>query len=252
MKSGLTHWVPVLALITIMASGAALSVALNAGSVTDVKRLSVAGDISVGQRNVVLRLLGDDHLIDTTIEDLQATLESKSWIHSATVERSWPDALLITVTPEQPIALWNDDAYLNDEGQVFTSPFVNQARLPQLYGPAGKEGMVMAQYQQLNNTLFKVGQHIEMLTLGPRHNWRFQSDAGIEVLLGKSALMARVQRLLRVTEFIEKSGKLDQIEQIDTRYGNGVAVEWKDKDKDKDKDSINLATNYNSQREAKL
>ncbi|MFT4799938.1 MAG: cell division protein FtsQ [Candidatus Azotimanducaceae bacterium] len=191
-------------------------------------------------------MLRDDQLIDTAIEDLQEALESKSWIHTATVERSWPDALVITVKPEHPIALWNDDAYLNDEGLVFSSPFVNQARLPQLYGPAGKEGVVMAQYQQLNNTLFKVGQHIEMLTLDRSYNWRFQSDAGIEVLLGKSALMARVQRLLRVTEYIEKSGKLDQIELIDTRYGNGVAVEWKDKD------SIDLVRNYNSQREAKL
>jgi len=246
MKSGLTRWVPVIALIAVMASGAVLSVSLNAGSVTEIKRLSVTGDISVSQRNAVFRLLGDDYLVDTAIEDLQETLELKSWIHSATVERSWPDALVITVSPQQPIALWNDDAYLNDEGQVFTSPFVNQARLPQLYGPAGKEGVVMAQYQQLNNALFKVDQYIEMLTLDPSYNWRFQSDAGIQVLLGKSALMARLQRLLRVTEYIEKSGKLDQIEQIDTRYGNGVAVEWKDKD------SINLATNYNSQREAKL
>jgi cell division protein FtsQ len=246
MKSALTSWVPVIALIAVMASGAAISVALNAGSLTELKRLSVAGNISVSQRNAVFRLLGNDQLIDMPIADLQDRLESESWIHTATVERSWPDALVITVTPEQPIALWNDDAYLNDEGQVFASPFVNRARLPQLYGPAGKEGVVMAQYQQLSNTLFKVDQHIEMLTLGPRHNWRFQSEAGIEVLLGKSALMARVQRLLRVTEYLEQSGKLDQIEQIDTRYSNGVAVEWKDKG------SINLATNYNSQREAKL
>lgn len=246
MKSGLTNWVPVIALIAVMASGAFISVALNAGSVTELKRLSIAGDISVSQRSAVFRLLGGDQLIHTPIADLQDRLESESWIHTATVERSWPDAIVITVMPEQPIALWNDDAYLNDEGNVFASPFVNRARLPQLYGPAGKEGVVMAQYQQLNNTLFKVDQHIEMLTLDPRFNWRFQSDTGIEVLLGKSALMARVQRLLRVTEYIEQSGKLDQIEQIDTRYGNGVAVEWKDKD------SINLVTNYNSQREAKL
>jgi cell division septal protein FtsQ len=65
-------------------------------------------------------------------------------------------------------------------------------------------------------------------------------------LLGKSALMERVQRLLTVTEYIEQSGKLDQIEQIDTRYGNGVAVSWKNQS------GTNLATNYNSQRDAKL
>tara|TARA_R110002072_G_scaffold2252_2_gene18591 strand:- start:55218 stop:55958 length:741 start_codon:yes stop_codon:yes gene_type:complete len=246
MTIGLKQWVPVFALLLAMAAAAILSITVNAGSISEIKQLSVAGEISINQRNSVFRLINDEQLLGTPIVDLQRTLESESWIQSATVERSWPDAIVVTVTPERPIALWNDDAYLNDAGKVFMSPFVNQARLPQLYGPDGKEALVMAQYQQLNNTLFKVGQRIEMLTLGPRDNWRFSSDAGIDVLLGKTALMERVQRLLKVTEFIEKNGKLDQIEQIDTRYGNGVAVAWKNQS------STNLATNYNSQREAKL
>ena len=246
MTIGLKRWLPVLALLMVMGSAAMLSIAVNAGSMTEVKRLSVAGNLSVNQRNTVYQLINNQQVLDTSISDLQQKLELESWIQSATVERSWPDAVVVTVTPEHPIALWNDDAYLNDAGQVFRSPFVNRARLPQLYGAVGKEFIVMSQFQQLNSTLFKVGQHIEMLTLGPRGNWRFQSDAGIEVLLGKSALMERVQRLLTVTEYIEQSGKLDQIEQIDTRYGNGVAVAWKNES------GTNLATNYNSQREAKL
>lgn len=246
MMIGLKRWLPVLALLMVMASAAALSIAINAGTMTEVKRLSVTGELSVSQRNTVLQLINSQQLLDTPISDLQQKLELESWIESATVERSWPDTVVVTVAPEHAIALWNDDAYLNDAGEIFRSPFVKPVRLPQLYGPVGKEFMVMAQFQQLNNTLFKVGQHIEMLTLGPRDNWRFQSDAGIEVLLGKSALMERVQRLLTVTEYIEQSGKLGQIEQIDTRYGNGVAVAWKDES------GTNLATNYNSQREAKL
>jgi len=246
MTVSLKRWLPVLALLMVMASAAALSIAVNSSSMTEVKRLSVKGELSVNQRNAVLGLINNQQSLDTPISDLQQKLEMESWIESATVERSWPDTVVVTVTSEHPIALWNDDAYLNDKGQVFISPFVNRARLPQLYGPVGKEFIVMTQFQQLNNTLFKVGQHIEMLTLGPRDNWRFQSDAGIEVLLGKSALMERVQRLLAVTAYIDQSGKLDQIEQIDTRYGNGVAVAWKDQS------GTNMATNYNSQREEKL
>ncbi|MFT7306675.1 MAG: cell division protein FtsQ [Candidatus Azotimanducaceae bacterium] len=246
MTLGLKRWLPVLALLMVMAAAAALSIAVNAGSMTEVKRLSVTGELSVSQRNTVFNIIGNQQLLDTPIADLQQKLEMESWIQSATVERSWPDTVVVTVAPEHPIALWNDDAYLNDEGQVFRSPFVNRARLPQLYGPIGKEFIVTTQFQQLNNTLFKVGQYIEMLTLGPRDNWSFQSDVGIEVLLGKSALMERVQRLLTVTEYIEQSGKLDQIEQIDTRYGNGVAVAWKEQS------GTNLSTNYNSQRDAKL
>lgn len=251
MTVGLKSWIPVLAVVAVMASGTALSVAVNTGVVSKVKQVSVLGDITINQRNAVFRFLGNYELLATPIDELQQELAAESWIHAATVERRWPDTLLISVVPERPIALWNDDAYLNDDGEVFTSPFVNQARLPQLYGPVGREAEVMTQYQQLNTALFRVGQSIETLTLGPRNNWRFQSDIGIEVLLGKAALMERVQRLLRITEFIVEQGQLDQVDQIDTRYGNGVAVAWKNKDNIADMKPV-VATNYNSQREAKL
>ena len=207
MNNSLKRWMPVFALVSLMAMGATVSVAMNAGAITEVKQVSVTGDITVNQRNAVFRLLGNYELLETPIDTLQQQLAKESWIRLATVERRWPDTLLISVTPEQPIALWNDDAYLNDQGEVFASPFVNHTRLPQLYGPVGKEADVMAQYQQLNNALFRFGQSIEMLTLGERNNWRFQSDSGIDVLLGKAALMERVQRLLRVTQYIEEQGR---------------------------------------------
>lgn len=251
MKFGLNKWIPVFAVLAVMVSGTALSVAVNKGVVSEIKKVSVSGDITINQRNAVFRLLGDFDVSARSIESLQLDLAAESWIHAVSVERRWPDTLLITVAPEHPIALWNDDAYLNDDGEVFTSPFVNQARLPQLYGPVGKEKEVMAQYQQLNTTLFRVEQSIEMLTLGPRGNWRFQSDSGIDVLLGKAALMERVQRLLHVTEFIEKQDRLNQVAQIDTRYSNGVAVAWKDQGGMENIGPV-VATNYNSQREAKL
>jgi cell division protein FtsQ len=251
MTSVLKRWVPVLAVIAVMAAGTALSLAVNNGVVSEVKQVSVTGDITVNQRNAVFRLLTDYEVLAIPIDRLQQELAAEGWIQSATVERRWPDELMISIVPERPIALWNDDAYLNDEGEVFNSPFVNQARLPQLYGPVGKEAVVMAQYQQLNTTLFRLGQSIETLTLGARENWRFQSDAGIEVLLGKAALMERIQRLLRVTEFIDEQGRLDQVEQIDTRYGNGVAVAWKDQSSMAMMKPV-VARNYNSQREEKL
>lgn len=239
-------WLPVIGLLTLMIVGASLLVAVNAGAVVDVRSIAVAGDITVPQRNAVFRTLSDIGVSTTPIESVQQRLEARSWIQSVSVERRWPDVLQINVVPERPIALWNDDAYLNDRGEVFSSPFVNQSKLPQLYGPVGKEAQVMAQFKQLNATLFSVGQNIEVLALDDRFNWTLQSDSGIEVLLGKTALMERVQRLLKVTDHIRDSGRLKHIEQIDTRYGNGVAVAWKDNT------DLEVASNYNSQREAKL
>ena len=222
--------------------------AANAETGSEAKgTVTIAGPISTAQRLEVLKRIAGFDLPAGEIKQLQARLREIPWIARVAVEKKWPSDAVITITPEQPIALWNDDAYLNGEGKVFQSPFTNQTRLPQLYGPEGQEEAVMQQYQLLGSTLFSIDQRIEFLELGQRGEWRFRTDRGIDVLLGNTDLMERVQRLVQVAAHIEALGKLDQVNHIDTRYSNGAAVYWKE-----DKDDLNVATNYNSQREIKL
>lgn len=239
------------ALFTVIA---AVAYAAKVKPTWPINEVAVNGQISDQQRDAVYEFLARDGMSDMPMLELQQKFESRSWISSATLARRWPDGLLVTIVPEQPIALWNDDDYLNEKGRVFSSPFVNQERLPQLYGPEGKQELVMAQYLQLNNMLFKGGQQIDQLTLDERGNWQFKSNQQFDVLLGKTALMERVQRLLQVTEHIAANGKLNQIKQIDTRYVNGAAVAWHDHSLVAQTVSteLKLATNYNSQRESKL
>jgi len=212
----------------------------------EIEQIAIAGDLSAEQHSALQELLQDQNLLELPMADIQASLDATGWIQGTTLGRAWPDVLRIHVVTEQPVALWNDDAYLNDKGVVFHSPFVNESRLPQLYGPVGSEELVMAQYLQLNNMLFKADQYIEQLQLDNRGNWEFQSNIGLDVLLGKTALMERVRRLLQITDHIALEHSLADIEQIDTRYVNGAAVAWKATKK------IDLATNYNSQREPNL
>ena len=221
--------------------------------------VAVDGDISTPQRAAVYELLRSEQLYDLPMAAIQTRMEQESWIGAAALSRRWPDILMITVYPEKPVALWNDDAYLNEQGRVFRSPFLNQHRLPQLFGPENEQEVVMAQYLQLNNMLFQGGQQIDQLTLDARGNWRFQSNLKIDVLLGKTALMQRMQRLLQITDHITNNGKLKQVKQIDTRYVNGVAVAWLDEEvravalqSTEVSPELKLATNYNSQRESQL
>ena len=246
-------------LIFAMALVATLAYVARVNPGWPLNEVAVDGDISLEQRTAVFNLLRDAELFDLPMTDIQTRVEQEGWISSAALARRWPDSLVITIQPEKPVALWNNDAYLNEQGEVFKSPFLNQSRLPQLYGPEGEQERVMAQYLQLNNMLFKGGQQIEQLTLDERGNWRFQSNLQIDVLLGKTALMERVQRLLHITDYIDDKGKLGQIKQIDTRYVNGVAVAWLDEEvravalqSTEVSPELKLATNYNSQRESQL
>ena len=218
-----------------------------------VDEVAVSGDLSDQQKRAVYRLYLEHDLGNKSLAITRATIEDQSWIRAAAVSRRWPAVMVIAIEPESAIALWNDNAYLNEQGLVFHSEFVDAEGLPQLYGPGGQQQNVMAQYLQLNNML-EVGQKIQQLTLDSRGNWRFINQLEVEVLLGKTELLERVQRLRHITEFIATSGGTRRIKQIDTRYVNGAAVAWQDDSVATQSSSLDaeLATNYNSQRELKL
>jgi len=225
----------------------------------EVKFVTVNGDINQQQRNEVLEKLTSMLPSGPSIDELKMQLEEISWISTVTVKRQWPDSLIFSVIAQTAIALWNDDAFINQHGEVFSSEYQlvktnRNHELAQLYGPVGSEKEVMQQFQQLNNVLFKVGQSIDVIQLDERGAWVFKSNAGIEVLLGKDELMERIHRLLLVSEYVEKQQKLGHVQTIDTRYSNGVAIRWKAVTDaiGMPRDGMEIANTFNSSGEHKL
>ncbi len=193
-----------------------------------VERVAIGGDLDSRQRDRVLETLIEHRDAMHSLEDVRHRLTELEWVFDARVTRRWPDSITIEIVKETPIAWWNDDAFINAEGNVFTSPYVDLADLPQLYGPAGREAEVMRQYQSFAKALGRVDQSIDTLRLDERGSWQFKSTDGITVMLGKDDIMDRIQRFLFVVERVGLESRMDDIDQIDTRYPNGVAISWVD------------------------
>ena len=213
-----------LALLVVVAGG---YLVLN-NPLLPVKQFKVTGDIRADQRMQILMYLAGIDGDSNDIRLIQASVESISWVESASVLRHWPNKISIDVVPQRAIALWNDVGYISSNGDVFIANYQSQIQLAKLYGPLSREAEVMRQYQSLNNTLLETGRSIAMLSLDGRGAWTLIDDLGIEVKLGKEDLLERVQRLLFIVERIDSMGRLNEVSQIDTRYSNGVAVSWQD------------------------
>ena len=181
------------------------------------------------------------------IADVKSKVEAVGWIHHVNVQQMWPKKLSIEVVTEKPIAYWNDDAFLNFEGKVFKSAYEEGGALAQLRGPAGAELQVMKQYQQLTTALSPVAQTIEVLTLDNRGAWQFTNQHDVRVLLGKNDIMERVHRFVLISSSADFGESVEFVQQVDTRYSNGIAVDWKP-----DYEALSIATAFNSQRELRL
>lgn len=240
-KARLSIVVFVLAALAAVGMGAANDVSLN------MNYLVVDGDLSQAQRTEILATLIAEQEQIKGLSDIKRVLEAKGWIEKADVVRRWPDSIEINVTEERAIAYWNDDAFVNDRGKVFTSAYLVPGDLAHLYGPRSSEREVMQQYHELTRAVSQSGQSIEVLVFDERGTWEFTTERGIKVLVGKDNIMERIQRFLLVIESSEVSQRIDSIKQIDTRYSNGVAVGWKEAEA-----GLSIAITNNSQRELRL
>ncbi|MBU2097218.1 MAG: cell division protein FtsQ/DivIB [Gammaproteobacteria bacterium] len=158
------------------------------------------------------------------VQDLRDELELNPWVARATVRRVWPDALVIRIEEEQPIARWGDSSLINAEGAVFSPPMRGtESELPALNGPEGSEAMVLAKYREFADMLAATDMTLSSLNVNARGSWTAAVSSGIELKIGRDDVDERLQRFVR----LYRGGLSEQLadaQTIDMRYSNGISV----------------------------
>jgi cell division protein FtsQ len=156
------------------------------------------------------------------VDRARRAVEDLPWIAAATVSREWPDALTIEVSEHQPVARWNDDALVSREGDVFeVAGTLGMQGLVQLRGPEARQADVFETWQSLERRMRPVGVEVARVELNRRGAWMLVLDSGWELLLGREQIEARLDRFLAVHERLAQVPDLDR---IDLRYPNGLAL----------------------------
>ena len=174
----------------------------------------------------------EESLVSLDLARLKAGLETQPWVHSAEGRRVWPDRLIIRVREEGAIARWGEAQLLNQQGHTFAPPSIEQhLGLPDRSGPPGSEALMMRQYLQFNQLLYPLGVRISALELNERQAWtlrfgnaaRSEALVNVEAKVGKEDVLERMRRLVVFLASVPVD-ELQEVESIDLRYGNGLAV----------------------------
>lgn len=196
-----------------------------------IERVSVRGDWQYMSaeylRSELAPNINDMTWLTVDLERLRDQAIAVGWIDEVSVSREWPDALVFNIREQGPSAFWNEGRVLNDRGVVFTpGGIAPPATLPQLAGPQGSGEKVMGYFQELSRRLEPSGMSIRELRLESRGAWRMRLDSGAWVLLGTHQHDERISRLLAAWKGrLAVQGK--EIESVDLRYPNGIAVSWR-------------------------
>ncbi|MCV6588449.1 MAG: cell division protein FtsQ/DivIB [Marinobacterium sp.] len=196
-----------------------------------VRKVQIDGQTRHLDRQQLARDLADEishsTLLSLDVVRLQSLTRENPWVRRADITLRWPDLLSVHVEEEVPVARWGEQGLLNQQGEVFLPPLKPEyQQLPLLDGPARETARVMARYHELNPLFRQIGLNIAALRLEARGAWALTLDNGIKVIVGRQAEEERLARFLSIypAQLAERAA---EIEQVDTRYSNGIAVRWR-------------------------
>jgi len=192
------------------------------------------------QSTIAGKLAGNFFTID--LQQVREWIEIAPWVRRAQVRRLWPDALLVRIEEQIPLAFWNEDQMINTWGEAFSA---NQGELeddddlPQLHGPEQSEQLVVQRYAELARRFAPLGLRIREVTLSPRYAWNVTLSDGLRLNLGRDPaadaadlhgrpgalpFAERIQRFVQTWPAVQQQLAGRSVTQIDLRYRNGFAM----------------------------
>ena len=196
-----------------------------------VTEIVVAGELTYMQQQELVDLVSaeiDGGFVTIDLNVLRQQLQRHPWVDSASIRRQWPSTLSVTVVEEVPIARWGEAGFLNRLGEqldiVDNSALEN---LPVLRAQYGSSQEMMDSYQMLAALFLPTGLKLAELQRDNLGVWRIETVRGIELVLGRDQLAEKIKRLA-LAWHSGLQNELHNIETIDLRYPNGLAVAWKD------------------------
>ena len=161
------------------------------------------------------------------VERVREVVEQLPWVNEASVRRVWPDTLSVSVVEQKPVAISKKTGLINAKGDVF-KPLNNKlpTSLPVFDGNAKLNKMMLSKYYEMSEVLVTINRKITYLKIDARHAVELKLDNGLKVVLGREDNMRRLERLMSIYNKVLIS-RVNDIEVIDLRYTNGMAIGWK-------------------------
>lgn len=193
-----------------------------------IKSVVVEGEFNLISKERATELIGneiDGDFLQLNLMRLKEALLADPWVEKVTLNRRWPDTLVVKIAEQKPIARWGD-GFLNQRGEIVrVEDAARLSGLPWLQGNEADAIEILQQYQDLSQILRSRGLEVLALKCDNKKSWRLTIKNHVEIALGRDQVMEKIRRF--VTVYDTKLNRVwDDVKAIDLRYSNGVAVRW--------------------------
>lgn len=176
----------------------------------------------------LLKPLVAHNFFSVDMELIKDRLRQFSWVEDITIRRVWPNRVDIIISEHRPIAHWHDGSLLSANGDLFSKgEYESPANLPRFIGPDGTQGLMLQVFNDFNRELLPLHAKITTLELTSYQLWHLTLDSGIRLRLGHKNILTHLGQFVKVYPKII-GDKAKDVEYVDLRYPNGMAVKWKE------------------------
>ena len=193
-----------------------------------IKRVVVEGEfhfISKSHATELLEREMDGDFLQLDLMRLKKALMDDPWVETVTLNRRWPDTLVVKIAEQKPIARWGD-GFLNQRGEIVRIEKLERLNgLPWLQGNESDSIEILQQYQDLSQLLRARGLEVEALKCDNKKSWRLTIKNAVEIAIGRDQVMEKMRRFVTVYDNY-LSAVWGDVKAVDVRYSNGVAVRW--------------------------
>ena len=238
----LLRGVAVLAVLIVLVMGSSRVLDRLDQSITGVQ---IAGDLTHLDEAVIAEWVQGhitDGVLRTDLRSLQRQLQKQPWVAKVTVRRQWPGVLMIRLQEHVAVARWNSKGLLTVNGEVFKPqqlPLLEE--LPHLWGVDVSGREVLQHFRWLQAQFQTMDLQVVSASKAQRGAWQIEvtpqlvgeneaQAVSLKVAFGKYEIQQRLERFKTLYESVLQA-RINEIEGVDLRYTNGIAVQWKSADK---------------------
>ncbi|MCG6878792.1 MAG: FtsQ-type POTRA domain-containing protein [Deltaproteobacteria bacterium] len=193
-------------------------------------------------RNDLLQMCGltsEQGLLGIKLEVLKNEMEKHPWVRTATVERRFPDTLIVEVEKEDPalLVLMDKSYYMNRQGELFKplSP-TDEIDFPILTGLSLEDPNQKSKLNQTAKVLRVLKKEKDRWSLQNLSEIHLDQNGGISLYFNHMQAAIRIPGqnvaskmdvLKQVAKHLSETGKIHHVTQIDLNHGDSAIVSFK-------------------------
>jgi cell division protein FtsQ len=197
-----------------------------------VQIVRVTGDLTTAERDAVQAAVAqrvEGGLLTVNLDQVVGNVVALTWPRDVRARRVWPSIIEVSVAKDPIVARWGDGFVLNSVGDVVDAAGLPDATLPLIRCANANGARAMQIFQMLGQVLSDTSLKVAEVDEDALGEWRVRFTNDVTVALGHEDLLERVERFARVYRAVIEQ-HLDDVDHIDARYRNGVAVGWRGAD----------------------